>query len=461
MHFPALDVLNTGLQSRQQLQMKKKLKMIIGLIAALSGSQAIASCYNPNQQATLNALPSLLNQLYPPTVTPETTTLVPTITPETTTFVFDPQLEQFISVTTPASTTFTPVTTPASTTSNYPSTVPTNSSTCDTDFLQSLTPDQILGMGTMATRLDGGKISQPWDYFRLKRKRKGGGSGDEDFSPLNLWSKLESSFGSNDNTFNQAGFNFNNHNFVFGADYRLRDNWVVGSSFAYRNNNATFTGGRGETLNDSYNGNLYTSYNITEALHVEATANYSGFSYETTRNINLAGIGSSVAKGSPDGGQYAFSWGGGYDFNYQALTVAPYARGEYMNLSIDSYSETGSDFAVRFGKQEIESMTSTVGIQSAYTLSFPWGVLIPQLRGEWHHQYLDGQRQIQANFVADPTGQNFFLTNSGPSRDYYTFGAEVSSVLPGGVSAFLAYESLQGYTNINSNKLMLGGRLEF
>lgn len=328
--------------------------------------------------------------------------------------------------------------------------------------LQSLTPDQIFGMGSMATRINGGKVTQPSDYFRLKHgNRYGGGAGDDDFSRLGFWAKVDSDFGSLSDTPALAGFKFDNHNFVFGADYRLRDNWVVGSSFAYRHNNASFSANRGETLNDSYTGNLYTSYNITDALHVDATASYGGYSYETTRNINLAGIGSSVAKGSPNGGQYAFSWGGGYDFNLKALTIAPYARGEYMNLDIDGYSETGSIAAVRFAKQNIESLTSTLGVQTAYTFSFPWGVLIPQLRGEWHHQYLDGQRLIQASFVDDPTGQNFTLAGAAPSRDYYTFGAEVSSVLPGGISAFLAYETLQGYTHIDSNKLMLGGRLEF
>ena len=132
-----------------------------------------------------------------------------------------------------------------------------------------------------------------------------------------------------------------------------------------------------------------------------------------------------------------------------------------MNLDIDGFSERGSIAAVQFAKQNIESLTSTVGIQTAYTVSFPWGVLIPQLRGEWHHQFLDGRRQIQASFVTDPSGQIFTLSGDGPSRDYYTFGAEVSTVLPGGISAFLAYETLQGYSNINSNKLMLGSRLEF
>lgn len=328
--------------------------------------------------------------------------------------------------------------------------------------LESLTPDQIFAMGSMATRINGGKITQPSDYFRLKRNNPyGGGAGDDDFSRLGFWAKTDNDFGSRDTTATLAGFNFDNHNFVFGADYRLRDNWVVGSSFGYRYNDASFDAGRGNTRNDSYTGMLYTTYNVTDALHLDATASYAGFSYETARNINLVGIGSSIARGTPSGNQYAFSWGGGYDINFKALTIAPYARGEYMNLDIDAYGESGSIAAVRFAKQNIESLTSTLGIQTAYSFSFPWGVLIPQLRGEWHHQFFDGTRLIQASFVADPTNQIFTLSGDGPSRDYYTFGAEVSSVLPGGVSAFLAYETLQSYSHINSNKLMLGARLEF
>ncbi|MCK9608276.1 MAG: autotransporter outer membrane beta-barrel domain-containing protein [Methylomonas sp.] len=336
---------------------------------------------------------------------------------------------------------------------------------CSTSYtqesIQSITPDQIFSMGSMATRINGGKITQPSNYFGLNQKKHlGGGSGDIEIPRLNFWSKVDSDFGSRDNTFSQPGFKFDNHNFVFGADYRLKDNWVAGGSFSYRHNNASFNAGRGETTNDSYTGTIYTAYNITDDAHVEATASYGGFNYDTNRNITVNGQ-SSVAKASPNGGQYAFSWGGGYDFNFQALTIAPYVRGEYMNLDIDGYSESGSLYAVRFGKQSIESLTSTVGIQSSYAISFPWGVLIPQLRGEWHHQFKDGQRQIQAGFINDPLNQTFVMTSEGPSRDYYTFGAEVSSVFAGGMSAFLAYETLQSYSSINSNKLMLGARLEF
>lgn len=328
----------------------------------------------------------------------------------------------------------------------------------------SLTPDQVFGMGSMATRINGGQSTVPYDYFGANRKGKGkagGGAGDFDLSPWNFWGKVDSGFGSQSTTaLNAAGFKFDNHNFMAGADYRINEQWMAGANFDYRHSNATFNAGRGDTLSDGYIGGLYSSYFITDALHVDATATYGGLDYETRRNIEFFGN-SSVAKAKPTAQQYSFSWGGGYDFVHQALTVAPYLRGEYIGLDIDRYSEYGSAAAVQFNKQNIESLVSTLGVQSSYAFSFPWGVLIPQLRGEWHHQFLDGSRSVTGSFVAAGSSSSFTMVNEGPSRDYYTFGAEVSSVLPGGISAFLAYETLQGYQNINSNRLMLGGRVEF
>ncbi|WGS84697.1 autotransporter outer membrane beta-barrel domain-containing protein [Methylomonas sp. UP202] len=325
--------------------------------------------------------------------------------------------------------------------------------------LKSLTPDQVFGMGSIATRVNGGKNSLP--FGQSGKINLGGGAGDGDFSKLSFWGKVDSSFGLHDNTaLNLGGFKFDNHNFMAGADYRISDRWSAGAAFNYKRGNATFNSGRGETLSDNYIGTLYSSYFITDALHVEGTASYGGVDFETSRNIKLGGT-SSIASAAPSADQYAFSLGGGYDFNFKALTVAPYARGEYTGLDIDSYSETGSPGAVRFGKQNIQSLISTVGVQTAYSVSVPWGVVIPQLRGEWHHQFMDGRRQVTGSFVADGSGSTFTLVNDAPSRDYYTFGAEVSSVLPGGVSAFLSYETLQGYRHIDSNRFMLGGRMEF
>ncbi len=409
----------------------------LGLISVLATGQATANCYTPNQMATAGALGSLYRSLYknidfPPGIG------------------IDPPYQYPIDQ---------PFPTPIGTGNNY-------DYECDSSLLQSITPDQVFAMGSLATRVNGGKITQPSDYFGLKPGQKmGSGAGDADFPPLSFWSKIDSDFGSTGTTVSESGYDFNNHNFMFGADYRLLDNWVAGGSFAYRHNTAEFDAGRGETTNDTYTGTIYTAYNITDAAYVNASASYGGFSYDTRRNITFFGDTAtpqtSTAKATPDGGQYAFSWGGGYDFRHHGLTVSPYARGEYMNLDIDAYSESGSDLAMRFGEQNIESLISTVGVQTNYVFSFPWGVLIPQLRGEWHHQFMDGRRQLETGFVNDSSNQTFTLASDGATRDYYTFGAEVSSVFQGGISAFLAYETLQGYSAVNSNKLMLGARLEF
>jgi DNA-binding Lrp family transcriptional regulator len=63
---------------------------------------------------------------------------------------------------------------------------------CDQSFLQGITPDQIFGMGSMATRINGGKTGHPYNYFGLNQKKRGGGSGDIDVPPLNFWSKIDS-----------------------------------------------------------------------------------------------------------------------------------------------------------------------------------------------------------------------------------------------------------------------------
>lgn len=239
---------------------------------------------------------------------------------------------------------------------------------CQAGFsdIQSLTPDQVLGLGNSITRLDGGRNPVPYDYYSNNQtSRLGGGSGDADFPPLNFWTKVDSGFGAHDNTvLNTGGFKYDNHNFMAGVDYRINDSWVSGAVFNYRHSNAAFNAGRGETLGDSYTGMLYTSYFVTEALHLDATASYGGHEFETTRNITLGGV-SSVAKAKPNADQYSFSWGGGYDWHHQALSIAPYARGEYTALNIDGYAESGSVAAVRFGKQNIESLISTVGVQTA------------------------------------------------------------------------------------------------
>ncbi len=328
--------------------------------------------------------------------------------------------------------------------------------------IKNLTPDKVFSMGYQSTRTTGSTANnQSYNALGEQNAITNNTVKDAEFSRLSFWTKTDNDFGALETTQNSTGYKFDNHNFVLGADYRLKDDWVAGGSFSYQFNNATFDSNHGATSSYTYTGSLYSSYNLTDDLHFETSASYGGLNYQSSRNIVLTGLAPSVASGAPNGEQYTFSLGGGYDFSYRAMILAPYIRGDFLQLNIEQYSETGSIAAMKFARQNVESMISSLGVQTSYTLSMPWGVLTPQLRGEWHHQFLDGQRQIKSSFASDPTGQVLTISGNAPSSDYYSFAAEVSSLFAGGLSAFLAYETLQGYSNISSNKFTLGGRMEF
>jgi outer membrane lipase/esterase len=88
------------------------------------------------------------------------------------------------------------------------------------------------------------------------------------------------------------------------------------------------------------------------------------------------------------------------------------------------------------------------------------GVLPPQSRGQRHYQFKDDKRSIGASFLGDPAAQQFAVATQGPDRDYFTFGADISGEFSQGISAFLAYDLLLSYCDIESHRFTLGTRIE-
>ncbi|WP_347257324.1 autotransporter outer membrane beta-barrel domain-containing protein [Methylocaldum sp.] len=375
--------------------------------------------------------------------------------------------------------------------------IPTVGSEPVENALQIVSPEQILQHGTTATRVTAGQVALVDSTIgaRLATLRTGlglaglqmyrnglsadrayaglgnsfatgGAAGDGSFSPLGVWINGNYHFGDVDSTFDQKGFQFKNFGFTAGADYRFTDNFIAGLAFTYARTNANFDRSAGGTDSDAYTGSIYGSFYVTEGFHIDALGSFGGIDYETTRNISYTLPGfetvNAQAVANPGGTQYSFSIGGGYDYSIAGLTLAPYARTEYIGLDVDAYRERqGNGWGMRFDEQHVQSLISTVGSQISYAFGLPWGVITPQLRGEWHHQFKDDKRTIGASFLGDPAAQQFAVVTQGPDRDYYTFGAEVSGVFSHGISAFLAYDLLLGYRDIESHKFTLGTRVEF
>lgn len=293
----------------------------------------------------------------------------------------------------------------------------------------------------------------------------GGASADRNFGgPLGAFVNGVGSFGSKDSTTREVGFDFHSVGATAGVDYRFTDRLVAGLAFSYLRTDADITFGLGQVDSTSYGLSFYGTHYAGPA-YIDVLGGFTRYDYDTTRRI-VYGSGSTAvdrtAKGDTNGRQYAFNVGAGYEFRHQALTATPYGRVELLHLDIDGYTESGANgLDLQVKKQTVESLLMVLGGRLAYALSTPFGVLLPQVRGEWRHEALNDGRAIKAQFVNDPFNTVFSIPTDKPDRDYFAMGAGISSVFTKGVAAFLDFETLLGLQGVTNHNVTAGVRIEF
>jgi outer membrane lipase/esterase len=168
-----------------------------------------------------------------------------------------------------------------------------------------------------------------------------------------------------------------------------------------------------------------------------------------------------VALGTTTGDQSMLSMSAGYNFTSGGWVFAPYVSYDYMSTEVDPYNETeGQGWELAFGKQEIKSRILTGGLRLAYNLRTGFGVFVPHLRVAFQKEFEDEIRTASVQFVNDPTNEVFQFLTEVPDTDFYRVGGGFSIVWPRGVSAFVDYETVQGYRNLTSGTLTAGLRLE-
>ncbi|MDO8843638.1 MAG: autotransporter outer membrane beta-barrel domain-containing protein [Methylicorpusculum sp.] len=353
-------------------------------------------------------------------------------------------------------------------------------------IFQTISPEQIIQQGTQATRVTAGQVGLVDTTIKTRisnlhaglnggntqlaglqfyqNGRPAGGAAGDDFGlggKLGVWLNMNIQVGDVDNSFDQVGFNFDNYGFTGGADYKLTDELVVGAAFSYLSSNSEFGRNQGNTTTDTYTGSIYGTYYFWDNFHLDAIASYGGSDYETTRKITYLSV-NTQANAAPGGNQQSYSLGIGYDFAFGALTATPYFRGNYLGVAVDSYRETGGQgWGMAFSDQTIDSWTTTLGAESSYAFSLPFGVVLAQVRAEWHHQYKDGSRNIGASFIDDPSGQRFNVVTQSGDRNFATLGTGLSGQFADGLSGFVSYDVMLGYQDISSHSINLGARMEF
>ncbi len=280
--------------------------------------------------------------------------------------------------------------------------------------------------------------------------------------------------GEKDATEFEDGFSYDSTGFTVGVDYRMNNQVVLGlaaglnqseSEFDKTGTNSVSGGGLDtdatsfSTYGLFYNDNYFfdgvlslgqASFDMERSIEIEsesATAENDGASRTATSDT--------------DGTTVTFSFGGGTEIVSGSFTFAPYLRGQYLKADVDGFDETGAQgLNLRYKDQEIESMTSTLGFRASTVASTGAGILIPQARLEWIHEFSDDEREVSTVYINDPRQNELLFTTDAPDRDYFSMGLGVSAVFQGGTQAFVDVRTILGLTDFTETTVTAGVRFE-
>ncbi|MEE9423897.1 MAG: autotransporter domain-containing protein [Methylococcales bacterium] len=300
----------------------------------------------------------------------------------------------------------------------------------------------------------------------------GGSAGDDESlassERLGVFIDATANFGETDQTDREDATHFNKEEVTLGVDYQFTNQFVTGLAVTYSNANANFQKSinvsGGKTAEEGISGSVYSTYYLDD-FYVDGIFTYTKRDYDIERNIVIPSQNlRRRAKGDTESDQYAASLGLGYNLQMQGFDLNPFAQVSYTRLEIDGYNESGAGgLNLNIDDQDVESLESVLGARLAYAWSHAYGVLMPQFRAEWHHEFKENSRTINTSFVNDiNSNQNVMqIRSDSPDRDFAIIGVGLSGVFQGGLQVFGAFETLLAQRNTSSHKFTAGLRLAF
>lgn len=348
----------------------------------------------------------------------------------------------------------------------------------------------MFGSGGGAAADDAGLAFGPWGWFF----RATFTTGDRDPSNPTAFIGEEN------------GFDFDQYGLTIGIDH-LSGPVVWGIALTYSSyeveminrstaaNTQTNVVEGGEIEADSVNGSFFYDHTGQNNVYFSALAGYGAQSFDMARNfIYFApnpGASNVVDQqreliAAPDGDSVAASLTLGRTINRGSWIIDPHIGVTYDRVTIDRFTEVDSGnltmgqmateaMHLAFDKQEIDSLRATIGIQFSNNVNTSFGSVRPTFSADWYHEFEDDPRVIKVKYALEDqlAGQGSFisgfdgcvscfsLTSEAPDSDFFVVGAGVAAAFRSGFQAFLMFEALLGYENLDAYAVTLGLRGQF
>jgi len=119
-----------------------------------------------------------------------------------------------------------------------------------------------------------------------------------------------------------------------------------------------------------------------------------------------------------------------------------------------------------YGQDTGESLLAKAGGHLSYAIKMPFGVILPEARAHYVHEFKNDQRALSVHFSADPDANtpsgpvsNFVVFTDPPDRSYFDWAAGVSAQFAFGISAFVDYNAISS-SDQRVHEFAIGLRIE-
>jgi len=257
---------------------------------------------------------------------------------------------------------------------------------------------------------------------------------------------------------NQTGYSFTLGGMTLGADYRLRDNLIVGLATGYSNTSASFSGSGGGVNTNTIPVNAYAAY-FPGSLYAYGSLGYALNLYDLNRGLTFGGLGR-TASSSTSGHQLNLYGETGYDLKLSRFILTPSATLAYSGLWVGGFTEQGAGaLNLKAGAQSATSMQTGLGGRVTVPLKVGSVNVAPQAYAFYQHEFANGSRNLNAS-LSQGSSPLTFQTDAS-KRNFALVGASLTAGLAKNLYGQVNYSAEVGRVGSSAQSINAGLRYEF
>ncbi|WP_430392387.1 autotransporter outer membrane beta-barrel domain-containing protein [Dyella sp. 20L07] len=262
---------------------------------------------------------------------------------------------------------------------------------------------------------------------------------------LAWWGQFLGSWGHRDSDGNAAGVSSSLGGFVIGADMPVGEHTHVGALGGYTQTSLQAAAHRSSDSSDDAHLGLYAG-SQWGAWGLRGGVAYSGHTFDSTRGIAFGTLNEQILGHGKSSTEQAFAEGG-YRFQWQSISLEPFAQAAYVRLDNDGFSEHGGAAALRVEGDDDALTYGTLGARAGTHFQLNGDVFEAHAMLGWRHAFGRVSPEAQMGLA----GSEAFAVDGVPlARDVMVLDAGLELPVTHDASVSLAYNGQVGHHVVDS-----------